>query len=90
MGAQAPAEGPSELLNRPDNAVIACLMGSEVMEDAAMFISGRTVTVIGPGGWRVTVKGSKPATARIDARDAAGRTNAALRKAFRAALDDCR
>jgi hypothetical protein len=90
MSAQAQAEGLGSLLGRPNDAVIDCLMRSGLMEDAGMFISDRAVTVVGPGGWQVTVTGATPAKARIDARDAAGRPKPALDKAFRAALDGCR
>ena len=90
MSARSQAEGLRTLLESPNNAVVSCLMGSGLMEDAGMFISDQVATVVGPGGWQVTVTGSKPSKARIDARDAAGRPNPELEKAFRAALDGCR
>ena len=90
MSVQAQAEGFGALLGRAENAVIDCLMGSGLMEDAAMFVSDRAVTVIGPGGWQVKVTGATPSKARIDARDAAGRPSQELDKTFRAALEACR
>jgi len=88
--APAAAEGLGALMGRPDNKVIDCLMASGLIEDAAMFTTDKGVVVIGPGGWKVTVTGTLPPEANIDARDASGQPNETLRRSFRAALDNCK